>query len=718
MSAKHTHQYRIFSGSRVFTRSISPFALFFLPRKATGPLHGTLTSPLAEDGTFAYLPSDGWSGTDTFVYTLTDSNGDFDTATVTIEVVGVNEPPVAVNDSFSTNEDTPFGGDVVNGDLSGGPATRDSDPEGDRLIVSVFTEPQHGTLTMNEFGVFTYTPDSNYNGPDSFVYEVTDGQYTDQATVTIQVNEVNDGPLPEADSYQTNEDTPLTTGNVLENDSDPDGNPLLVNTVPVSPPTNGVLQELNSDGSFTYIPNEDFVGTDSFQYMVSDGQGGTGTATVTIEVLPVNDAPEATDDTAVTNEDEPVSGNVLTNDSDPEGDPLTASLLGEPKNGDVTVSPNGDYTYTPNPDFNGSDSFTYEVSDDNGGTDIGSVFITVNPVNDAPVGVDDSYAVPEDTTLGGNVLDNDTDIDGDDLSASLVSGPSHGTLTLNPDGTFTYVPDENFNGSDSFVYEVSDTDGLTDTATVTISVNEVNDGPVVANDVAETDQDVPVSGNVLLNDSDVDGDTLTVSTTPASPPANGVVTLSPNGDYTYTPNPGFDGVDTFDYSVSDGSGSTTATVTVTVNPVPETLVSCPTVTDMSINAETIGVKYPGANVVPGNPEGIIFMAGHGEAFTQPKPPIEIVSGGPNSVVVKGRQAWLNKGLSWVCFEWMDKDGNWVAHKIEGMSGVPGSEDEYIFEAFCPYSDPTEVTLRVYGHDGTYKKFDACLSWRILSFLLI
>ena len=284
--------------------------------------------------------------------------------------------------------------------------------------------------------------------------------------------------------------------------------------------------------------------------------------TVTIEV--VNAPPVANDDTAITNEDTPVTINVLDGDTDPDGDPLMVTAVSDPPHGSAVINLDYTITYTPDLNYNGADSFTYTLSDGTG-SDTATVSITVNPVNDPPVADDDTATTDEDTDVDINVLDGDTDPDGDPLMVTAVSDPPHGSAVINLDYTITYTPDLNYNGADSFTYTLSDGTG-SDTATVSITVNPVNDPPVADDDTATTDEDYAVTINVLANDSDVDGDTLSVdSVTQAS---NGTVTN--NGtDVTYTPNTNFNGTDSFTYTASDGNGGTdTATVTVTVNPAP------------------------------------------------------------------------------------------------------------------------------------------------------
>ena len=202
-----------------------------------------------------------------------------------------------------------------------------------------------------------------------------------------------------------------------------------------------------------------------------------------------------------------------------------------------------------------------------------TISITVNAVNDVPVASDDSYVVLEDTQLivgGSGVLTNDNDVDRDGLTAIWVTDPSHGTLALNPDGSFTYIPDINFNGTDTFTYKTSDGMLESNTATVTITITAANDAPIAQNNTYSTQEDTPltvgVSTGVLANDYDVEGTGLTAIWLRG--PGNGLVTLNQDGSFTYTPDPNFFGVDTFYYQVTDGllqSGE--AMVQITVNSV-------------------------------------------------------------------------------------------------------------------------------------------------------
>jgi large repetitive protein len=513
----------------------------------TDVTNGTLV--FNADGTFTYTPNPDFSGTDTFVYELCDQVGNCDEATVTITVVPVNDAPIAVDDEYTTDEDT-----VLNGDVG----VNDSDTDSADLTFTLVTDATNGTVVLNADGTFTYTPDANFNGTDTFVYEVCDDLGAcDQATVTINVVPVNDAPDAVDDEYTTNVNTPIS-GNVTDNDVEVDGDELTVTLV--TDVTNGTLV-LNSDGTFTYTPDTDFIGTDSFVYEVCDPSGLCDQATVVINVID-NLPPVASDDAFTVNEDEVLDATVAGNDTDPNGDVLSYTVLTAPINGTLVVNANGTFTYTPDADFNGTDSFTYVVCDEEALCDTANVVITVVPVNDAPVAEDDTYTTVEATAVSGNVLDNDTDVDGDDLGVTLVTDVTNGTLVLNADGTFTYTPDAGFVGTDTFVYEVCDGSGLCDQATVTITVTAGPGDVVCVDDQFTTTEDVPLSGDVSTNDTD--GLTFTLF----DDVVNGTLVFNADGTFTYTPDGNFHGTDIFVYVGCDVNNvCDTADVEIVVNPV-------------------------------------------------------------------------------------------------------------------------------------------------------
>ena len=540
-------------------------------------------------GVVTFTPDANYNGPVTFDYVVSDGNGGTDTGTVNGTINPINDDPTAVADAYATNEDT-----ALNIPASG-VLGNDSDIDGDTITVLSHTAAANGTVVVNGDGSFTYTPNANFNGSDTFTYTVSDGNGgTDTATVTITVNPVNDAPVANDDAFSTDEDTPSGTIDLVGNDTDVDGDTLSVQSIAGTTLTPGVAQTIavtngtvnvSAAGVVTFTPDANYNGPVTFDYVVSDGNGGTDTGTVNGTINPINDDPTAVADAYATNEDTalniPASG-VLGNDSDIDGDTITVLSHTAAANGTVVVNGDGSFTYTPNANFNGSDTFTYTVSDGNGGTDTATVTITVNPVNDAPVANDDAFSTDEDTPSGTiDLVGNDTDVDGDTLSVQSIAGTTltpgvaqtiavtNGTVNVSAAGVVTFTPDANYNGPVTFDYVVSDGNGGTDTGTVNGTINPINDDPTAVADAYATNEDttlnIPASG-VLGNDSDIDGDTITVLSHTAA--ANGTVVVNGDGSFTYTPNANFNGSDTFTYTVSDGNGGTdTATVTITVNPV-------------------------------------------------------------------------------------------------------------------------------------------------------
>ena len=500
----------------------------------TPPTYGTLT--LSTNGSFLYVPATNFNGSDSFTYVANDGTTSSAPAIVTLTVTAVNDAPVANPDSYSTPEDTTL---TVN---APGVLVNDTDVDNNPLTVSVVTPPIHGTLTLNTNGSFTYVPATNYNGPDSFTYQVSDGLTNSApALVTLNITAGNDVPVANPDSYTTAEDTTLIVNvpGVLVNDTDVDNNPLT--SVVVTLPTHGTLT-LNTNGSFIYVPTANYNGGDSFTYRANDGLTSSAPATVTLTITSVNDAPVANADSYTTAEDTALiiaAPGVLVNDTDVDNNPLTALLVTPPTNGSLTLNANGSFTYLPNTNYNGGDSFSYVANDGTANSGLATVTITVTAANDRPVAVNDAYTTAEDTALivpAGGVLTNDTDMDGNPLTALLIAPPAHGTLTLFTDGSFSYLPVTNYNGGDSFSYVANDGTTSSAPATVTLTITTVNDGPVALNDAYTTAEDTTLNvaaPGVLVNDTDVDGNPLTsilVTTT-----THGTLTLNTNGSFTYVP---------------------------------------------------------------------------------------------------------------------------------------------------------------------------------------
>lgn len=485
--------------------------------------------------------------------------------------VSENTAPTAGDDAYTISRNGTLTVDAANGLLA-----NDTDPEGNNLAITVLQGPQHGTLTIDADGSFTYVPNPGYSGPDSFTYRTSDGFLHDDATVNLVV-EPNVAPVAGDDAYVLLRNGSLTVdalGGVLANDSDPDGSHNNLTATILTQPANGTVT-LNEDGSFTYTPNPGFYGEDSFTYLAGDGDDATP-ATVRFTVVNPNGLPDAVQDSYAVDKNGTLTidaaNGVLANDTDPNGDPLTAEVVRGPLNGTLTLNEDGSFTYIPNPGFSGTDSFTYRANDGQD-SDVTTVILTVNNVNAVPVPTADSYSVDENGTLvidaANGVLANDTDADGTTLTASLRSSPSNGTLVLNADGSFSYVPNSGFHGTDSFTYWADDGTDRRFT-TVTLVVNNVNEAPVGVDDTYSVERNgsltVNAANGVLANDSDPDGDNLFA--TLQTGPRNGTFIFNVDGSFSYVPDAGFIGTDTFTYLVNDGTVTRPVTVTINVTPPP------------------------------------------------------------------------------------------------------------------------------------------------------
>jgi len=367
---------------------------------------------------------------------------------------------------------------------------------------------------------------------------------------------------------------------VITNDSDPEGGVLTISSV--TQPDNGTVT-FDPDGTVIYTPNPDFVGVDTFTYEVCDIEGRCDSATVTVSVD--DDTPTANNDRSGTEPGQPVNIAVLTNDTDPNGDALTVTTATAPGNGTAFINPNGTITYTPNPGFEGVDSFTYTICDALDYCDTATVTVDVNA--DSPQAIADVTSTPSETPVILTLIGNDSDPNGDVLTIASVTQPANGTAVLNPDGTVTYTPNDDFVGQDIFTYTVCDPDGNCDTATVNVTVE--NQIPVAENDAATTGESTPVIISVTDNDTDVEGP-LTVTAVTA--PTNGTAVVNPDGTISYTPEDGFFGDDSFTYTVCDSNNECVeAVVNVTVTP------QAPNLTD---DVETTEPAVPVIVAVLGN----------------------------------------------------------------------------------------------------------------------
>ncbi len=527
-----------------------------------------------DDGSFTYTAPEGYEGTVTFTYQICNDCNDpmCDEAVVSITIEGDTPPIVMPNaepDIITTILDADVTFDVLANDSGNG------------LVLADFTQPNSGTLVLNEDGTFTYTPEEGFTGTIYFEYTVCDeNDFCDTAIVSITVFDApNQAPTTNNDQAVTTTDSPVII-DVLANDSDPENGELTITDV-IQPDSCGVVNIIADGSLLEFVPDETCDPQDvEFEYIVCDLEGACDTATVVVAVglpEPSNNAPEANDDVVEVNMNNTMSINVLSNDSDPDGDVLTVtSLAGGPENGTAEIDPlTGEIIYTPDTDFVGIDNLLYIVCDDGMPVlcDTAHIEINVGFTGDGPTANEDLASTEGGDSVTIDVLAND---EGTEISVTEVTQPANGTVEINPDGTITYTPDEGFIGDDYFTYTVCDAFNLCDTAVVGVQVLDpsVNLAPVGGNDVYVLENCDPVELDVLANDVDPENEGLQILGFSSPDPCGSVELLDESQTLLYSPicddecttNPL-----SFIYIVCDDSGDfvcDTVDVVITFDPAP------------------------------------------------------------------------------------------------------------------------------------------------------
>ncbi|MCQ6425558.1 tandem-95 repeat protein [Vibrio parahaemolyticus] len=525
------------------------------------------------NGIATFTPTADWSGSEALTFTATDPSGESVSQTVNFTVASVAD---IVADKATVVEDTPTIIKVLGNDTF----------EGTDKVVSLDTNngPANGTVSVNPDGSVTYTPNDNYHGTDSFTYIVTSGGVSESAIVEVNVTPANDAPVAKDDIATTQEDTAVTI-DVLPNDTDVDGDKLSIESVSV-PKEQGTVEVV--DGKLVFTPAENFNGDAEITYTVTDG-ALTDQATVKVTVNAVNDTPVVESniaDQTLAEDFTPytIDLNTAFSDVDNVDGELTFSVSG---NSNIQVAiVNGIATITPTADWNGSETLTFTATDPSGESVSQPVNFTVAPVADI---VADKATVVEDTSTVIKVLGNDTfEGDGKVVSLDTNNGPANGTVSVNPDGSVTYTPNDNYQGTDSFTYIVT-SGGVSESTTVSVDVTPVNDAPVAKDDTAITDEDTPVTIDVLPNDNGIDGDKLSIQSA-SVPEAQGKVEIV-DGKLVFTPAENFNGDAEITYTVTDGELTDAAKVTVTVNPVNDAptikVDAVESITEDAVNTDTV-----------------------------------------------------------------------------------------------------------------------------------
>ncbi|HCG8860284.1 TPA: tandem-95 repeat protein, partial [Vibrio parahaemolyticus] len=453
-----------------------------------GPANGTVS--VNPDGSVTYTPNDNYHGTDSFTYIVT-SGGVSESTTVEVNVTPVNDAPVAKDDIATTQEDTAVTIDVL---------PNDSDVDGDKLSIQSATVPEAQGKVEIVDGKLVFTPAENFNGDAEITYTVTDGQLADEAKVTVTVNPVNNAPTIKVDAVESITENAVSTDTVVAT--------LTVRDTDTPEDRLTVSLENNSNGYFVLVGNEvkltqagvDAVNNDELNLKdltisasVSDGVNPTANDSDSLVVNRVNDAP--TVENAIADQvlaEDFATYTIDLNDAFKDSDSaLNFSVSG---NSNVLVSiENGIATISPTADWNGSETLTFTATDPSGESISQTVNFTVAPVADI---VADKATVVEDTPTIIKVLGNDTfEGDGKVVSLDINNGPANGTVSVNPDGSVTYTPNDNYVGKDTFTYVVT-SGGVSESTTVNVDVTPVNDAPVAKDDTAITDEDTPVTIDV------------------------------------------------------------------------------------------------------------------------------------------------------------------------------------------------------------------------------
>ncbi|NJN34531.1 MAG: tandem-95 repeat protein [Saprospiraceae bacterium] len=551
------------------------------------PKNGTVSTPSVSGGQVCvnYTPNPNFVGQDTICVIVCDAAGLCDTAKIPVTVTPINDAPSVTETPKTVSEDS------TNVQIC--QTITDADA-GDTHTATLCDAPKNGIVSTPSVSggqvCINYTPNPNFNGTDTICVIVCDAAgKCDTAKIPVTITPVNDKPEVPNVTINTPNNKPVTSCLPISDPETADNHTFTMCGSPqhgiLTPSVNNVTQQL----CFTFTPTPGYIGQDSACVIVCDNGTPSKCDTVkfTINIGSSNDAPVATNDINNTLENTPVSGNILTNDSDPNGDVLTLTTVPTqaPTNGTIIINPDGSYQYTPNAGFTGTDIIKYKICDNGNPSlcDTGTLQIEVRPSaptgNQPPIANDDNTATPAGTPITIPVKANDTDPNGDPLSnPTLVGTPTGGTATVNPDGSITFTPTPGFTGTAEVPYAVCDNGAPVkcDTAKLTVEVypnpNQANLPPVAIDDAKTTNVNTPVSGTVATNDSDPNaGQTITF--TQLTSAANGTVIFNNDGTYTYAPNPNFVGNDQFSYRVCDNGTPSlcdTAIVSITIQTPPVT----------------------------------------------------------------------------------------------------------------------------------------------------
>ena len=581
--------------------------------------HGTVEL-LTVDGAqqVIFTPEGNYQGAAQFSYTVTDRNGGTASAVASLDIAAVNDIPVVTGETAAVAEDNTIYFDTAA--LLANDSDVDTLTQVQTLSITTVGASDNGAVGFMPDGRIFFKPDSNYFGPASFTYTVSDGVGgTADGTVQLSVTPVNDAPQALGESADATEDTALLIdpADLLKNDTDIDDDQTTLTITAVGSCQHGSVSLVTLEAGaqkILFTPEANYHGNASFEYTVSDPQGLSSTAIATLAIAGVNDAPVTANETAQTDEDVGLvftQAQLLDNDSDPDiasdGDSLHISRVGEASHGDVSMNEAHEVTFAPEANYHGPAQFTYWVADSHGVETAATVSLTIAAVNDVPVATGEHINSVEDTNLyisPASLLTNDTDpdiaTDKQVLSLQTVSDATHGMVELVTVGgaqQVKFTPEANYHGAAQFSYTVTDNNPGTPgtaSATVSVTINAVNDLPLVTGEVVSGTEDVGLvfdKATLLVNDSDVDtltdGQVLTISA--VSNAQHGAVSVQSNGQIAFVPDSNFYGAASFDYTVSDGDGAGaggTSVATVTMN--LAAVNDAPVAANVSISTDSAG----------------------------------------------------------------------------------------------------------------------------------
>ncbi|PRY97821.1 gliding motility-associated-like protein [Marinilabilia salmonicolor] len=492
--------------------------------------------------------------------------------------------PRPQDDAATTDQETPVNIDILANDagLEYG------------ATVAIVSQPEHGEATVNPDNTITFTPDRMYHGAFSLEYEITNSiNQSATAMVSINVTHINVTPVANDDSRGTSINTPVEV-DVLMNDENLFDGPINI-TIADASATNGTVS-VSSNSSIAFSPDQDFTGITTFSYRITDNEGDSDEANVTIHVREENHQPVANDDELITYTNTPANIDVLSNDSGLEDGLQNFSIFAQPANGTISINSNRTLHYVPDADFTGNDLLIYQIEDVDGDYALGVVNIQVLETPDAtPVANDVAVATEFETPVTIDILFNDTGLEDGVAGITISPQPVNGTALINADFTITYTPDAGFSGTETFGYQVCDQDGDCASANITVTVkaeNVENHLPIATDDQATTYLNTPVTIDVLSNDTGLE-DGMGNIAIPTSP-ASGSVQVNADHTVTFTPGYFFVGDISFSYIVADANGDwdmalVTVSVTEDENIVPVATDDAATVEEnSSVNIDVLG----------------------------------------------------------------------------------------------------------------------------------